>query len=448
MSVYTEALAKKEMSNENGAEHTERNGGNMLKLKRQNFLAALCSFALAFALVPATAFAQGQNDEAPGEQVPDEATMTYVLPFTKTVEQTGAFAPEAKSFSLEAFDVQNASPDEYAGVTFESTIETNGTGSYEGYFTFSGPASQVAKLLSRGFSVREVNDGAVNWQYSDNVYRIVQASSFEIELGDYPIFRPEISGEVEEGYPAGVMIYQIPNLGPGELADDSVAYLENMQFTNKYKYDGPTVTYTIPLTKTVKQAGSVEPSAQDFSFELFNVNNSNENEYADVTCSATVATNGAGDYEGTLVISGPFKQVMNLVDEGFSVREVNDGVAGWEYSDAAYRITAVLNTDYRWYGASSVYGTCDDAMLASALKNLVIEDAATAPGDFYEPGKGTSLEKMAFTNTYTKDGAAAAGKASTLPQTGDMSMLWLAGLLAGGAVLIAVFAVKRMKGSL
>ena len=101
----------------------------------------------------------------------------------------------------------------------------------------------------------------------------------------------------------------------------------------------PTLTeLRIPFTKTVKLGGNTGPGTTDFTLEICKVGNSNENEYENVTCTAAVTTNGAGSYNGELVISGPAAQVTQFVSEGFFVREVKGKLSGWTYSDAVWYV--------------------------------------------------------------------------------------------------------------
>lgn len=94
--------------------------------------------------------------------------------------------------------------------------------------------------------------------------------------------------------------------------------------------------YKIPFIKTVKLGGNTGPGKTDFKLEIFNIGNGNADDYKDVTYTAAVTTNGAGSYNGELVISGPAAQVRQFVCEGFYVREVKNNYSGWTYSDAVW----------------------------------------------------------------------------------------------------------------
>ena len=83
----------------------------------------------------------------------------------------------------------------------------------------------------------------------------------------------------------------------------------------------PTLTeLEIPFTKTVKLGGNTGPGKTEFKLEIFDIGNGSADGYKDVTYTAAVTTNGAGSYDGELVISGPAEQIRQFVSEGFFVR--------------------------------------------------------------------------------------------------------------------------------
>lgn len=61
----------------------------------------------------------------------------------------------------------------------------------------------------------------------------------------------------------------------------------------------------------MKLGGSAAPGQENFELEIFNVGNSNLTNYGNLY-TAAVTTNGAGDYDGKLVISGPADLVEAL----------------------------------------------------------------------------------------------------------------------------------------
>lgn len=151
-----------------------------------------------------------------------------------------------------------------------------------------------------------------------------------------------------------------------------------------------TVTYSLPFTKVVKKGGDIAPGKQEFELEIFDVGVGQIEDYSDVTITATVATNGEGEYESVLTIQGPKKQVDNITCEGFCVREKNTGIANWTYSDAAYQIFC---ND----GATDNQGTAQPS-----FEVFPVELVATDSGEFYEKTQDTPVDVMTFENVYTE----------------------------------------------
>lgn len=140
----------------------------------------------------------------------------------------------------------------------------------------------------------------------------------------------------------------------------------------------PTLTeLEIPFTKTVKLGGNTDSGTTDFTIAVCDVGVNDLSHYTDVTYKVVITTNGAGSYDGKLVISGPKEQIRDFVDEGFFVREVNDNRSGWTYSDAVWHVDA--------------NGEIRPAKLET-----------TANGEFYGVvNTADTVRKMTFENTYT-----------------------------------------------
>lgn len=137
--------------------------------------------------------------------------------------------------------------------------------------------------------------------------------------------------------------------------------------------------YKIPFTKTVKLGGNTHPGTTDFTIEVCAVGAGTLSQYTDVTYKVVITTNGAGSYNGELVISGPAEQVRGFVCEGFYVREVNDNLSGWTYSDAV------------WYVDSN-----------REIRPAKMEK--TENGEFYSKVDGAEpVGEMTFENTYTRN---------------------------------------------
>ena len=276
------------------------------------------------------------------------------IPFTKTVKLGGNIGPGTTDFTIAVCDVGAHGLSYYADVTYKVVITTSGAGSYDGKLVISGPADKVGEFVSEGFFVREVNDNRSGWTYSDAVWHI------------------NANGEIR---PA--RMETTPN---GEFYDaiNNADTVREMTFENIYTENLRTVE--IPFTKTVKLGGNTGPGTTDFTIAVCDVGAHGLSYYADVTYKVVITTSGAGSYDGKLVISGPADKVGEFVSEGFFVREVNDGLPKWTYSDAVWYINA----------------------------NGEIRPAKTEKGEngevyFREVDGANAESKMTFENTYTRN---------------------------------------------
>lgn len=240
-----------------------------------------------------------------------------------------------------------------------------------------------------------------------------------------------------------------------EQAKGFLHLYKNIHFITSEK----SVTYSFPFTKVVKKGGDIAPGKQEFELEIFNVGVGQIEDYADVTVTATVATNGVGKYEGLLTIKGPKSQVRDITCEGFCVREKNTGVANWTYSDAVYQIFC------------HEYTIATDAQSAtqSSYEIFPVKLVETDNGAFYEKTQDTPVASMTFENVYTEKVAPAegdkpdtdkkpaattkpAGKKKTtagkIPNTGDSSApaMECAALLAIAGVLAVGLSIKKLHG--
>lgn len=328
------------------------------------------------------------------------------IPFTKTVVKGGDVAPGEKSFDLELIKNDGTDYSLPTGLTATATVSTNGVGDYNGELVITGNAEAMANFEPFSFFVREAAVGDTRWTCDESVY-FVSISKNENAEGGYAIGIQNAESNGNGGY-------QVVNGSP------SVA----MTFENTYTESA--VTLRIPFTKTVKLGGDVAPGAQDFELELLGfVDQNGEANYPGVSYTATVSTNGAGDYNGELIITGPESQVV-LVTEELYVREKNTGADKWTYSDAVWCVR------YEDGGnGPSIYPT-------------------KLTGDIYEPDyEASAAEKMAFENTYTANKPApTATPKPGAPKTGDESALalWLT-LLLVGTVSAGIVIGTRKKSS-
>lgn len=241
-----------------------------------------------------------------------------------------------------------------------------------------------------------------------------------------------------------------------EQAKGFLNLYKNIHFVTSEK----SATYSFPFTKVVKKGGDIAPKPQEFELEIFNVGVGQIEDYADVTVTANVTTNGAGEYEGLLTIQGPKSQVRDITCESFCVREKNTGVANWTYSDAVYQIFC---HEYE-------IATDGQSATQSSYDIFPVKLVETDNGAFYEKTQDTPVASMTFENVYTEKAAPAANDkpatdnkpaastkpaannkpaAGNIPQTGDSSALaieFAVLLMAAGALTVAIAAKKMRKG--
>ncbi|MGM9592305.1 MAG: hypothetical protein ACI3VK_06290 [Oscillospiraceae bacterium] len=152
------------------------------------------------------------------------------------------------------------------------------------------------------------------------------------------------------------------------------------------------VTLTVPFTTTVKLGGNAAPGETVFTLEVVGAN-AGEETYADVTVSAAVTTNGEGDYEGTMTLTGPSQQLWNMLCEGAFVQQVNAGEEGWTYDDTVWGLLL---------SEIAAYSTADSAYDFTVLVFPAICEE-TENGVYYDlDWEAMPVERMSFTNTYTK----------------------------------------------
>ena len=299
-------------------------------------------------------------------------------------------------------------PLSYYGIGVEELkLSTNGVGDVEKTFSFDVPwtndytayhwdavpksGTNTVAWYSKTFLLREKNDGKPGWNYSNKEY----ALTFWYDIED------------------GTMQLNIHDPG-------NDVYYTKAEFTNTYNG----TRYELPFTKTVKQGGSAAPGQENFELEIFDVGVGSMEEHAKELYTAAVTTNGAGDYDGKLVISGPADQVRDLVCEGFYVREKNAGTANWTYDDAVWHINTeggyIVDVD-----APLVNNLPADTQPETDANEYRLAIYATKRMesdngvDYDYVDSEASTNKMTFTNTYTRSsgGRGSSGASITVNKT-------------------------------
>lgn len=339
----------------------------------------------------------------------EKADIKVEISVVKHVQQTGTETPPAETFEFEVEDTarDEKHPLSYYGIGVEELkLSTNGVGDVEKTFSFDVPwtndytayhwdavpksGTNTVAWYSKTFLLREKNDGKPGWNYSNKEY----ALTFWYDIED------------------GTMQLNIHDPG-------NDVYYTKAEFTNTYNG----TRYELPFTKTVKQGGSAAPGQENFELEIFDVGVRSMEEHAKDFYTAAVTTNGADDYDGKLVISGPADQVHDLVCEGFYVREKNAGTANWTYDDAVWHILPKRTDtegDYIVDVDTPLVNNppADTQPETDANEYRLVIHATTRMEsdngvDYDYVDSEASTNKMTFTNTYTRSSGGGGGGSSS-----------------------------------
>ena len=366
---------------------------NMRKRKNAGRLLSrlLCLVTVMGMLVP-MALAEGASAEDSG--IITEKTFLREISVVKHVQQTGTETPPAETFEFEVEDTARGEkhPLSYYGIGVEELkLSTNGVGDVEKTFSFNVPwtndytayhwdavpksGTNTVAWYSKTFLLREKNDGKPGWNYSNAEYALTFWYDIEYGTMDLNIHVP-----------------------------GNDVYYTKAEFTNTYTYSE--TRYELPFTKTVKLGGSADPGRETFELEIFDVGVGSMEEHAKELYTAAVTTNGAGDYDGRLVISGPADQVEALVCEGFYVREKNAGAANWTYDDAVWHILPERTGYIVDVDAPLVNNLpADTQSETDANKYRLVIHATTreeSDNGVHYADSEASADKMTFINTYTR----------------------------------------------
>ena len=336
----------------------------------------------------------------------EKADIKVEISVVKHVQQTGTETPPAETFEFEVEDTarDEKHPLSYYGIGVEELkLSTNGGGDVEKTFSFSVPwtndyadyhwkavtksGTDTVGWYSKTFLLREKNDGKPGGNYPNKEY----ALTFWYVIED------------------GTMQLNIHDPG-------NDVYYPKAEFTNTYNG----TRYELPFTKTVKLGGSADPGRETFELEIFDVGVRSMEEHAKELYTAAVTTNGADDYDGKLVISGPADSVEALVCEGFYVREKNAGTANWTYDDAVWHILLDRTDTEGGYiadvDAPLVNNPPADTQPETDANEhrLVIHATKREESDngVDYVDYGTPADKMTFTNTYTRSSGGGGGGSS------------------------------------
>ena len=225
------------------------------------------------------------------------------------------------------------------------------------------------------------------------------------------------------------------------------------------KLGTPPITLTVPFTTTVKLGGNVAPGETTFELALID-SAGNELTFDDQYFFAEITTDGAGEYEGELTITGPESQLWNMLSDGVFVQQVNAGAPNWTYDDTVWGL----------YLKNFAELAADDAAPEYTVLIFLATCEKTDNGMFYSMVDGANaVARMIFTNTYTYSAPARdtativiggekegnkpveenpnTGALDNVPQTGGGSSLtlWFAllAISAAGVIGTGVYCKRR-----
>ena len=167
-------------------------------------------------------------------------------------------------------------------------------------------------------------------------------------------------------------------------------YTENADVTLNPVFE-KLITLTVPYTTTVALGDAGVPGEKTFTLALIG-DSAPDKDKSNVTVSGSVTTDGAGDYDGTLTITGPEETLWYMLSEGAFVQQVDNGEAGWTVDDTVW---GVLMEEI-----PVAYATSDDAA-ASEYTVYVVPASIDGNGDYYIDWENLQTADMTFTNTYT-----------------------------------------------
>ena len=380
---------------------------NMRKRKNAGRLLSrlLCLVTAMGMLVPmALADELGKVPGSSDTNTYEKADIKVEISVVKHVQQTGTETPPAETFEFEVEDTarDEKHPLSYYGIGVEKLkLSTTGAGDVEKTFSFKvswtndytayhwdavpKSGTDTVAWYSKTFLLREKNDGKPGWNYSNEEYALT--FWYDIEYGSMDLNIHVPGNDV---------------------------YYRKAEFTNTYTYSE--TRYELPFTKTVKLGGSAAPGRETFELEIFDVGVGSMEEHAKELYTAAVTTNGAGDYDGKLVISGPADQVRDLVCEGFYVREKNAGGANWTYDDAVWHILPERTGYIVDVDAPLVNNPPADTQPETDANEYRLVIHATkreeSENGVYYVDSEAPADKMTFINTYTRSSGGGGGGSS------------------------------------
>lgn len=215
------------------------------------------------------------------------------------------------------------------------------------------------------------------------------------------------------------------------------------------------ITLTVPFTTTVEVSGNASPGETTFNLEVVDSqgNELQPNDY-NVKITASVETDGAGDYNGNLTFTGTASAILRMFDKerdeyGYIyVKQAGVNDSNWDVDEAAWGLFH-----------RSVVELSDEEVEPSPICIFpAVKDGTSYHVEYGENG----VDKMTFVNKYASSAVDSSGSEGTTngeadkdskadaedsAKTGDDTnlALWLALMLLAGAGITGTTIYTRRK---
>lgn len=221
-----------------------------------------------------------------------------------------------------------------------------------------------------------------------------------VEEGDDPISLPELKDD--DGNRVFIGWWGIDSSGSSLYsAGEKYAVTEDATFI---AYWDEIITLTAPFTTTVKLGDSGVPGETVFTLEVVVMGEVDADTYENVSVSASVTTNGKGDYDSAMTFTGPSGQLKSMLRQGMFVQQVDDGKENWTYDDAVWYLVLADDTEVAAMALSDGVEPEYEPEYKIRIFQATCEETENGPVyglDWENMDWDAPEAKMRFTNTYT-----------------------------------------------
>lgn len=167
-----------------------------------------------------------------------------------------------------------------------------------------------------------------------------------------------------------------------DLAPNGAPYRAVTFINNPVPFGVETETVEVPFAKYVDQIGTKAPGKMTFEFEIYDFCNTNANQNFTITQN-TIKTDGYGRFEGKLVFE---VEDIDIICEGFFVKEKKENVSGWTYSDEIWYVCPDANGEWDFFEVVNGEIDYDNSFEEMAFINYFYMNEPSAPNNPERPG--------------------------------------------------------------